>query len=158
MSPRLNLLTLYAAGQFFLDPSADPDRVSREFCAAVFGAEHAALGELFEAFEVVQGWGHYPRRQWSNEELERVFGEMLERLESADPSACALPLFPDPETYRQDLLWYARRFREMCGVSPDRPRIRREYWERALSIYDHIPMSADERAEASADRFAEVRG
>ena len=156
MSPKLNLLTLYAAGQMFLDPDADPDRVSREFCAAVFGAEHAALGELLEAFEVVEGWGHYPRRQWSNEELVRVFGEIVERLESADASACRLPLFPDAETYRQDLLWFARRFGEMCGPDADRARIRAEYWERALRIYDAIPMSVDERAESSADRFAAI--
>jgi hypothetical protein len=157
MTPRLNLLSLYAGGRFFLDADADPDRVSREFCAQVFGEEHAALGELFEAFEVVEGWGHYPRRQWSNEELARVFGEIVERLESADMSGCALPLFPDPESYRQDLLWFARRFGEMCDPGTDRQRIRQEYWERALSIYDHIPMSADERAEASADRFAAIR-
>jgi hypothetical protein len=157
MTPRLNLLSLYAGGRFFLDADADPDRVSREFCAQVFGEEHAALGELLEAFEVVEGWGHYPRRQWSNEELARVLGEIVERLESVEMSGCALPLFPDPESYRQDLLWFARRFGEMCDPQTDRQRIRQEYWERALTIYDHIPMSADERAEASADRFAAIR-
>ncbi len=57
MSPKLNLLSLYAAGQFFLDPDVDPDRVSRDFFTRLFGAEHAVLGELCEAFEVVEGWG-----------------------------------------------------------------------------------------------------
>ena len=51
---------------------------------------------------------------------------------------------------------FARRFLEMAGPSPDRERIRREYWAKALDIYDHIPMSADERAEMSAERFAGI--
>ena len=156
MTPRLNLLTLYAAGRFFQDPDADPDQVSREFCARVFGEEHAALGALFEAFEVVNGWGHYPRRRWSREVLAAQYQEMIERLEAADVSGCGLPLFPDPETYRQDLLWFARRFLEMAGPSPDRERIRREYWSKSLAIYDVIRMSADERAESAARGFAGI--
>ncbi len=156
MSPKLNLLSLYAAGRFFHNPDADPDQVSREFCAHVFGAAHAPLGELFEAFEVVPGWGHYPRRQWQKDVLAAKYEEIVERLEAADMAECTLPLFPDPETYRQDLLWFARRFLEMAGPSPDRERIRREYWAKALDIYDHIPMSADERAEMSAERFAGI--
>ena len=156
MTPKLNLLTLYATGRFFADPDADPDLVSREFCAQVFGEEHAAIGELFEAFEVVPGWGHYPRRQWSKEMLVAKYRELGERLEAADTSRCSLPLFPDPETYRQDLLWFARRFHEMAGANPDRERIRREYWAKSLAIYDAIPMSADPRAEAAARQFSQI--
>jgi len=81
MSPKLNLLPLYAAGRFFLDADADPTVSSREFCARVFGEEHAILGELLEAFESWRAGGITPRRQWSNEELVRVFGEIIERLE-----------------------------------------------------------------------------
>jgi hypothetical protein len=84
------------------------------------------------------------------------YAETIERLEAADMSSCALPLYPDPETYRDDLLWFARRFLEMAGPEPDRKRIRHQYWQRALSIYDHIPMSADRRANASAERFAAI--
>ncbi|MHB0939946.1 MAG: hypothetical protein ACYC6A_26415 [Armatimonadota bacterium] len=156
MTPKLNLLTLYASAQGFIDPDTDPDLVSREFCRQVFGAEHAILGELFEAFEVVPGWGHYPRRQWSREVLHEVYREIAERLEAADMTQCALPLFPDPETYRQDLLWFARKFQEMAGPNPDRERIRREYWEKALAIYDVIRMSADPRAEMAAEQFSNI--
>lgn len=156
MTPKLNLLTTYAAGRFFVNPAADPDLVSWDFCNQVFGEEHASLGELFEAFEVVEGWGHHPRRQWSKEVLLEKYEEIIERLEAADVSGCSLPLFPDPETYRQELLWFARRFRELAGPEPDRERIRREYWDRALAIYEAIPMSADERAEDSARRFSEI--
>ncbi len=156
MTPRLNLLTLYAAGQLFVDRDRDPDQLARGFCAQVFGEEHAALGELFEAFEVVPGWGHYPRRRWSLDVLRAKYAEIVDRLEAARPTACTLPLFPDAETYRQDLLWFARRFHELAGPAPDRARIRREYWENALAIYDHIPMSTDERAEQSATRFSQI--
>lgn len=158
MSPKLNLLSLYAAGQFFLNPDADADQVSRDFFTHAFGAEHAILGELFEAFEVVEGWGYYPRRQWSNTELTRVFTEMIDRLEAVDPAHCELPLFPDPDSYRQDLLWFARQFLALAGAHPDRARIRRECWAHALHIYDAIPMSVDERACQAAERFAAIRG
>ncbi len=156
MTPKLNLLTLYAAGQLFLDPDADPDALSHRFCAAVFGVEHAVLGELFEAFEVVGGWGHYPRRKWARSVLRAKYAEMVERLTAADLSRCALPLFPDPETYRQDLLWFARAFHDLAGPAPDREHWRRAYWQRALAIYDHIPRSADERADHAARGFANI--
>jgi len=156
MTPKLNLLTMYAAGRMFADPDVDPDQVSREFCSRVFGEEHATLGELFEAFEVVNGWGHYPRRQWSKTVLTNKYAEMIDRLEAADVTGCDLPLFPDPETYRQDTLWFARMFLEMAGPKPDRERIRTDYWNRALAIYDHIPMSADKRAELAARQFSSI--
>jgi hypothetical protein len=85
-----------------------------------------------------------------------VYREIVERLEAADVSRCALPLFPDPETYRQDLLWFARAFEEMAGDQPDRERIRREYWKRTFAIYDHIPMSVDARADQAARKFADT--
>jgi hypothetical protein len=156
MSPKLNILSLYAAGQFFLNPNAEPDIVSRNFCAQVFGEENSILGELFEAFEVVNGWGHYPRRKWSREVLRGVYAEIIERLESADMTKCTLPIYPDPESYRQDILWFARQFHEMAGPAPDREKIRKAYWQRALEIYDTIPMSVDERAEEAATQFSRI--
>lgn len=156
MTPKLNLLSMYAAGRLFADPDADPDMISREFCVQVFGESGAEIGELFEAFEVVNGWGHYPRAAWTKDELRQRYARMIDLLEAADTSACALPLYPDPETYRQDLLWFAHRFHEMAGSDPDRERIRKEYWRKALAIYDVIPMSADKRAELAARSFSEI--
>lgn len=154
MSPKLSQLTMYAAGRMSIDPDADYDAVSREFCGRVFSQDQAEIGSLFEAFEVVKGWGHYPRQHWSREVLQAKYAELIDRLEAADTSGCDLPLFPDPETYRKDLLWFARTFHEMAGISPDRERIRKEYWERALGIYDVIPMSVDKRAELAARNFS----
>ena len=122
----------------------------------MFGEEHAILGELFEAFEVVRGWGYYPRRAWSRAVLREKYREIIERLEAADMRGCTLPLFPDPESYRQDLLWFARRFHELASPDADRAAIRTAFWKKALAIYDHIPMSADARADAAADGFAGI--
>ena len=55
-----------------------------------------------------------------------------------------------------DLLWFARAFLELAGENPDREKVKRDYWRKALSIYDHIPMSADARAEASAEQFSKI--
>lgn len=156
MTPKLNLLSMYAGGQFFMNPDSNPDDVSKQFCSLVFGEESAQLGELFEAFEVVNGWGHYPRRQWSKEVLVDAYQQIIDILESSDVSNCKLPLYPDPATYKSDLLWFANKFKEMAGPSPNRERIRQEYWKKALEIYDHIPMSADKRADLSARNFASI--
>ena len=156
MSPKLSHLAMYAAAQAGMDPDRDPDQVSREFCRRVFGPEHELLGELFEAFEVVPGWGSYPRRKWSREEARRAYLKIVDHLEQANMDRCELPLFPSPEQYRQDLLWFARMFARLAGDNPDREAVRREYWSKCLSIYDNVPMSVDERAEMAAKRFSEI--
>ncbi|MBR4748267.1 MAG: hypothetical protein IK083_01665 [Abditibacteriota bacterium] len=157
MTPKLNLMSQYAAARLMTDPDADPDMISGDFCAQVFGEEHRALGELFEAFEIVDtGWGHFPRHQWSRQALRETYGEMIEHLEAADVSRCSLPLFPDPEEYRNDLLWFARIFLELAGDDPDRQSVRQRYWEKSMKIYDYIPMSEDKRADFSADLFADL--
>ncbi|OHB54037.1 MAG: hypothetical protein A2Y12_13060 [Planctomycetes bacterium GWF2_42_9] len=156
MSPKLSHLCMYAAGQAAINPDRDPDEVSSEFFGLVFGDEHKQLGELFEAFEVVKGWGYYPRRNWSNQQAHNAYLKIIEHLEAADTTSCKLPLFPSPEQYRKDLLWFARIFSELSGQNPDRDRIEKQYWNKTLEIYDHIPMSADQRAHESAQRFANI--
>lgn len=157
MSPKLNQLSLYAGAKTLENPNDDPNRISREFCSAVFGDENARLGDLFEAFEIVHGWGHYPRRTWTNPELIEAFEEMITLLKRADMTKCTLQFFPTPEQYREDILWFAGKFLELVRENPDRVSIRREYWNKALHIYDQIPMSTDERAEEAANRFAAIQ-
>ncbi|MHB1461024.1 MAG: hypothetical protein ACYC1M_07085 [Armatimonadota bacterium] len=156
MTPKLNLLSLYAGGQLLINPDADPDQLSRQFCADVFGAEHAELGELFEAFEVVQGWGHYPRHQWSKQQLRLKYPQIIDRLEAVKSSSGCLPIYPAFEHYRSDLLWFARKFLTMAGDKPNRAQIEQEYWQRALNIYDVIEMSADPRAHLAAQNFSSI--
>ncbi len=156
MSPKLSHLSMYAAAQAALNPDRDPDAVSREFCRRVFGPEHEILGELFEAFEVAPGWGHYPRRKWAPEEAHRAYLQIADHLEQADMRRCDLPLFPSPEEYRTDLLWFARMFVRLAAPNPDREAIRQAYWKRSLSIYDQAPMSVDERAGLAARAFSRI--
>ncbi|MFA6187062.1 MAG: hypothetical protein WC770_07630 [Phycisphaerae bacterium] len=156
MSPKLSHLSMYAAAQASINPDRNPDEVSKEFCRKVFGAEHEELGELFEAFEVVVGWGSYPRRKWSRQEAHRVYLKMIEHLESATMDKCELPLFPSAMQYRDDLLWFAKLFAQLSGDIVDRSQIKKDYWARCLSIYDHVPMSADARAELAANRFSSL--
>lgn len=156
MTPQLNLLSLYAGGQLLINPDADPDQLSRQFCTLVFGEQHAELGELFEAFEVVTGWGHYPRRQWSRQQLSTKYKQIIEHLESIDESPGSLPIYPDFSRYRDDLLWFTRQFLKMTGAQPDRSQIEQEYWSRALNIYDVIEMSADPRAHLAAHNFSMI--
>jgi len=156
MSPKLSHMCMYAAGQAGINPDRDPDQVSREFCRRVFGAEHELLGELFEVFEVVNGWGHYPRRKWSREEAHRAYLEIIDHLRQANTDRCDLPLFPSPQEYHADLLWFAMMFARLSEPNPDREAIRKEYWKRCLNIYDNIPMSADERADAAAKGFSKI--
>ncbi len=156
MSPMLSHLCLYAAGQATIDPDRDPDLVSREFCRRVFGAENERLGELFEAFEVVPGWGHYPRRKWSAIEARKAYGEIIERLEGADMAGCDLPLFPSPERYRQSLLWFARLFHRLASPAPDRGTIRNDYYRECYRVYDKAPKAVDERPAMAADTFSRL--
>jgi len=156
MTPKLNLLSQYVAGQILSDTNTCPDTASCDFCEKVFGKENRILGELFEAFEVVNGWGHHPRHDWSKADLIEAYDEIIERLEKADMSKCELPLFPDPETHRQDLLWFAKEFRKLAGDNPDREAIKKEYWDKSLAIYNVIPMSADERADLAATNFSKI--
>ncbi|MBQ0105470.1 MAG: hypothetical protein KBT47_05490, partial [Armatimonadetes bacterium] len=61
MSPKLSLMTQYVSAQIMKNTDTNPDIAACDFFEKVFGEEHRELGELFEAFEVVQGWGHHPR-------------------------------------------------------------------------------------------------
>lgn len=154
MTPRLSHLCMYAAGRAAVDPDGDPDGAAREFCTRVFGPQHEALGELMEAFEVVPGWGHYPRRRWSRAEARRAYLSIVEHLEDADMSGCLLPLFPSPQDYRRDLLWFARLLARLSGPDPDRDAVAREYRGRCYAVYESVPRASDERSEEAVKRFA----
>ena len=78
---------------------------------------------------------------------------IIEHLEAVKPSACMLPIFPDPETYRQDLLWFARKYHEMTGPNPNRALIAWQYWDKAYAIYQQVPMGSL-TAENSCWNFA----
>lgn len=153
MSPKLNLLTLYAAAQLMIDPERDAKEVAGAFTELVFGDRK--IGELMEAFEIVPGWGYEPT-PYTKQELAGMFEELISRLELAKGRQSQLPIFPAEEEYRQTLLWHAKNFLYLLGDAPDRECVKKDYWEKALAIYDVIPRSVDERAELSARGYSEI--
>ena len=154
MTPKLNMLTLFAGARMMIDPAGTPEKLSSEFTRLVFGDPE--IGPLMEAFEIVKGWGHYPRRAYTKRELKNDYTELIRRLEACRGAKCELPLFPGPETYRQDLIWHAKNFLEMTQGNADRAKIRGDYWEKALTIYNAIPMSVDKRADMAADSYSRI--
>ena len=154
-SPKLNLLNLYGGAQTFIDPWADPTELSTHFCSSVFGPEHKDLGNLFKVFELAPiprvdkhdpQWAEKTRtpyhnyQGWTKNDCHRAFELIIEHLEAAKASDCKLPIFPDPETYRKDLLWFAHKYHEMTGPNPNRALIAWQYWEKAYAIYQRVPM------------------
>ena len=163
MSPRLNLLNMYAGARYFIDPDADPVAISCEFCGHVFGKEYAIIGELFKAFEQPPDLVYDKEKPLNDKMAWRAkFKQMIDCLQNAHTSQCDLPLIVDPETYRKDLLWFAQRYYEMTGSNPDRKRIQREYWTKTYAIYDKIPYSAlvpnmgNVNAISAAKKFSEL--
>ena len=113
------------------------------------------IGELMEAFEIVPGWG-YEDTPYTKNELKVMFEELIERLEKAEGVESKLPIFPTGEEYRKTLLWHAKNFLYMLGDKPDREKVRKDFWEKALAIYDTIPKAVDERSELASRGYAEI--
>lgn len=153
MSPRLNQLTLYAAAQIMQRPTAEGDTLAAEFTEKVFG--DGRIGPLMRAFEIVPGWGYEPT-PYRRDELVEMLDELIGRLERAKGKRSALPIFPDEETYRLDLLWHAENFREMLRGEADRDEMRERYRRRALSIYEKAPLAVDERSALSALGYSKI--
>ena len=85
-----------------------------------------------------------------------MLGELLWRLEAAKGKEPALPIFPDAETYRQDLVWHAENFRAMLKEEANRDEMRERYRRRALSIYEKAPLAVDERSALSALGYSKI--
>ena len=153
MSPKLNQLMLYSAAQLMKDPQRDTVEIAEEFSGLVFGDKE--IGKLMKAFEIVPGWGYEPT-VIAKPDLINMLKELTVRLTKAEGYPSALPVFPSAEEYRQILLWHAENFLHMLGDYPDRQAIRQSYWEKALSIYDHVPKAVDERSAAAADGYSRI--
>lgn len=153
MSPKLNLLMLYTSAQLMMNPERSPKEVAGEFTEKVFGDRK--IGELMEAFEIVPGWG-YEDTPFTKEELKEMFGELIVRLKAVKGFKSQLPVFPDEEEYRETLLWHAENFLYMFGENPDREKVREDYKNKALAIYDTIPKAVDERSVLSAKGYSQI--
>ena len=153
MSPKLNMLMLYTAAQLMINPKRDAKELAGEFTKLVFGDEK--IGYLMEAFEIVPGWGYELTKFFKNE-LIGMLKELKIRLENAKGVKSKLPLYPSADEYRETLLWHTENFIYMLGENPDREAVKKKYWSRALSIYDTIPKSVDERAQLSSEGYSNI--
>jgi len=154
MTPRLNALALYQSAQSMIDPDASPDTLTRRFYAGLFGPEGATLAELLPAFEIYRDWGNYETIDLDRAAFHRTLRrgvELLAALRPRDP--VALPVFPDPETHRRELLFFFEFFRDLSGPHPDYDALHRLYWNRVYAIYDRLPDHVDPRPRANTDRL-----
>ena len=153
MSPKLNQLMLYTAAHIMMDPDADTAVITADFTEQVFGDR--AIGPLMEAFEIVHGWG-YEGTRFERQELCSMLTEVVERLKASRGKPSTLPIFPSVDEYREDLIWHAENFLVMLGEGCDREAMRKSYYDRALSIYDTIPLAVDERSALSAQGYSHI--
>ena len=62
-------------------------------------------------------------------------------------------LFPDPEKYRQELVFFARLFADLTAPHPDYDALKQVYWNRIYRIYDRLPDHVDPRPRGNTERF-----
>jgi hypothetical protein len=147
MSPLLNQLSLYASARSFTEPEAAPDAVAGDFCAAVLGPQGRDVVPYLPLFEVVRDWGNYHVLDLDRESYHRRLRELCTLLDDlAGEERDTLALHPGPAAYREELLWFARLFRDLSAPGADLEALGRRYWERVYGIYDHLPAHVDSRA------------
>jgi len=154
MTPLLNQLSLYEAAQSFINPDGDHRVIAADFFEKVFGPKGRALAAYMSLFEVVPDWGHYGGVDLSREELHRKMNELASLLEALRGEVRADAVFhPSPETYRQELLFYARLFADLSGPGPDFDALRQRFWDRVYRIYDHLGDHVDPRPRNATENL-----
>ena len=160
MSPLLNQLSLWEGAQSFVDPGADPDVLAEQFFEGLFGDEGGKIVLYLPLFEVVKDWGNYLDIDPAAPEYHHRMGELRDLLESlsAEVRQDAI-LHPNPETYRKELLYFARLFCELSGPGPDYDHLAEDYWQHVYGIYDGLAEHVDPRPRgATRSLIAAFRG
>ncbi len=146
MTPLLNQLSLYMSAQSFLHPNADPDRLAENFYEKLFGPEGREIPAYLPLFEVVKDWGNYHCIDLSRKEYHRRMKNLSELLQDLKgQNRNDMTLFPSPNKYREELLFFAELFTELSGNSPDYQTLSQNYWDRVYGIYDNLPEHVDPR-------------
>ncbi len=146
MTPLLNQLSLYMSAQSFIDPEADPDNLAQNFYENLFGLAGRKIVSYLPLFEVVKDWGNYHQIELSREEYHlqmKNLSELLQDLKGKERNGFAL--FPSPNKYREELLFFAELFSELSAHSPDYDALGQKYWSRVYGIYNHLPDHVDPR-------------
>jgi hypothetical protein len=154
MTPMLNQLSLFEAAQSFRDREGDPHRLAGDFFVRVFGEAGRAMVDDYRLFEVIPDWGSYDVVKLPRAEYHKRMRAFVERLEGAKNAVnTSAVLFPDPETYRQELLFFARLFADLTAPSPDYDALKQVYWNRVYRIYDRLADHVDPRARGNTERL-----
>jgi hypothetical protein len=80
-----------------------------------------------------------------------AFADRLEDAKATVKSGAVL--FPDPETYRQELVFFARLFADLTAPHPDYDALKQVYWNRVYGIYNRLPDPVDPRPRGNTERF-----
>ena len=154
MTPMLNQLSLFEAAQSFLDRDANPDRLAGNFFARIFGEAGRAFVEDYRLFEVIPDWGSYDVVKLPRADYHRRMTAFVGKLEDAKGAVrSGAVLFPDPEKYRQELVFFARLFADLTAPHPDYDALKKTYWDHVYRIYDVLPDHVDPRPRGNTERF-----
>jgi hypothetical protein len=154
MTPLLSQLSLFQSLHSFQDPDADFDELSRSFYQNLFGPHGSEIPAYLPLFEVIKDWGNYleinlPRSLYHQKML--ALAELIDGLRPINRGD--FPFYPDPEVYRQDMLFFARLFADLSAPHPDYPALAARYWQRVYPIWDHLPVHVDPRPRFAVDRL-----
>ena len=113
-----------------------------------------ALVDGYRLFEVIPDWGSYDVVQLPRGEYHQRMDAFVDRLEAAKTAVNpAAVLFPNPERYRQELLFFARLFADLTAPAPDYDALQQAYWNHVYRIDDHLPNHVDPRPRGNTARF-----
>ena len=62
-------------------------------------------------------------------------------------------LFPSPDLYREEILFFAELFAALSSPSPDYDTLGQDYWNRVYKIYDGLPDHVDPRPRMATKRL-----
>jgi hypothetical protein len=154
MTPLLNQLSLYQSLQSFQNPDADDAELSRRFYHLLFGPDGERIVPYLPLFEVIKDWGNYLKIDLNRSAYHQEMEALTWLLAGLRPvSTDDFPFYPDPETYRQDLLFFANLFSDLSAPQPDYTDLAARYWQRVYPIWDHLPQHVDPRPRLAVDRL-----
>ncbi len=154
MTPLLNQLSLYESAQSFKQPDGDPKRIAQDFFALAFGEQGRGLVDGYRLFEVIPDWGSYEPVTMPRAEYHAAMTRFVQQLEDLKSSVRTdVPFHPSTETYRQELVFFARLFADLTAPAPDYDALKKAYWDRVYRIYDRLPDHVDPRPRGNTDRF-----
>ena len=154
MTPLLNSLALYEAARSFVEPDADCDEVAREFYERAFGAGAGELADDLPLFEIIPDWGNHVALDLDRRACHHRMATFAEKLASWKGRLNGtFPIFPDAESHRAELEFFACLFRDLSGDAPDFDALGKAYWRHVYAIYDALPRHVDPRPWAALERL-----